>query len=242
MQVIREIIQQRLQQVVPGQNTTPSPSEAMAQPEKENQVLDFARCLAFQERKGKELYGEHFRLYEEDYPLLEKLLAYAVGDRESAARQGLSLRKGILLTGPIGCGKTSLMMLLRLLLPPQERYRVKSCREVSFEFHVDGCEVIQRYSHPPPGSLLRASAYLFDDLGTQSSGKHYGNTCNVMGEVLLSRYDQFVLWGVKTHLTTNLNSLEIEQAYGKRVRSRMREMFNLVNFEKEAKDKRGQIK
>ncbi|WP_162054723.1 hypothetical protein [Pontibacter pamirensis] len=72
--------------------------------------------------------------------------------------------------------------------------------------------VIQRYSQPPPGSLLKASAYLFDDLGTESSGKHYGNTCNVMEEVLLSRYDHIVLWGVKTHLTTNQASAEIEQS------------------------------
>lgn len=161
------------------------------------------------------------------------------GNGEIAGRQGLSLRKSILLSGPIGCGKTSLMTLLRLLLPPQERYRVKSCREVSFEFHKEGYEVVQRYSQPPPGSLLKASAYLFDDLGTEGSGRHFGNTCNVMGEVLLSRYDQFVLWGVKTLLTTKLTSSEIESAYGKRVRSRMREMFNLVSFDIKAKDKRG---
>ncbi|WP_237144580.1 P-loop NTPase family protein [Pontibacter pamirensis] len=220
--------------------TIASPFEVMEQEqqERDKQSLVFAQRLAFLERKGKELYGEHFRLYEEDYPLLEKLLAYVSGGREGAERQGLSLRKGILLSGPIGCGKTSLMTLLRLFLPPQERYRVKSCREVSFDFHREGYEVIQRYSNPPPGSLLKASAYLFDDLGTESSGKHYGNTCNVMGEILLSRYDQFVLWGVKTHLTTNLDSSELERAYGKRVRSRMREMLNLVNFDKEAKDKR----
>ncbi|MCC9168540.1 ATP-binding protein [Pontibacter harenae] len=111
----------------------------MAQPETGNQTLYFARCLAFLERKSKELYGEHFRLHGEDYPLLEKLLACITGNEVIAGRQGLSLRKGILLSGPIGCGKTSLMTLLRLLLlPPQERYRVKSCREVSFEFQKEG--------------------------------------------------------------------------------------------------------
>ena len=231
-------MQQRLQQDLPGKETTQNPSEAMAQPEAGKQPLDVIQRLAFLERKGKELYGEHFRLYEEDYPLLEKLLVYVSGERESAERQGLSLRKGILLSGPIGCGKTSLMTLLRLLLHPQERYRVKSCREVSFVFYKEGYEIIQRYSQPTPGSLLKASAYLFDDLGAESSGKHYGNTCNVMGEILLSRYDQFVLWGVKTHLTTNLASSEIEKGYGKRVRYRMREMFNQVSFGKATKDKR----
>ncbi|KKL94503.1 hypothetical protein LCGC14_1864050, partial [marine sediment metagenome] len=37
---------------------------------------------------------------------------------------------------------------------------------------------------------------------------------------------------------TNLNANELEDRYGKRVRSRMREMFNLIAFKKDAKDKR----
>jgi hypothetical protein len=42
-----------------------------------------------------------------------------------------------------------------------------------------------------------------------------------------------------THLTTNLNSNDIEALYGIRVRSRMREMFNLIPYGSNAKDKRG---
>ena len=41
-----------------------------------------------------------------------------------------------------------------------------------------------------------------------------------------------------THITTNLSANDIEIAYGKRVRSRLREMLNLINFENEANDKR----
>jgi len=59
-----------------------------------------------------------------------------------------------------------------------------------------------------------------------------------MAEILLSRYDLFITQKLITHLTTNLNSSEIEQIYGDRVRSRMREMFNLVSFSNDAKDKR----
>jgi hypothetical protein len=39
-------------------------------------------------------------------------------------------------------------------------------------------------------------------------------------------------------MTTNLNSCEIEDIYGLRVRSRLREQFNLIAFDSEAKDKR----
>jgi DNA replication protein DnaC len=41
-----------------------------------------------------------------------------------------------------------------------------------------------------------------------------------------------------THITTNLNSSEIEEIYGTRVRSRLREQFNLIAFSESAKDKR----
>jgi DNA replication protein DnaC len=45
--------------------------------------------------------------------------------------------------------------------------------------------------------------------------------------------------GIKTHITTNLNAAEIEERYGERVRSRMREQFNLISFNSSSKDKRG---
>lgn len=194
-----------------------------------------ALALPWLERQGKRLYGAHFRLYEEDHLLLGRLLAYASGNREAASAKGLSLRKGVLLTGPVGCGKTSLMTLLRLLLPAEERYRVLSCRQVSFAFQQVGYGVIGRYSTGPGN---KPAVYCFDDLGTEPVQRHYGSSCLVMGEVLLSRYDLFVSSGLKTHLTTNLTSAEIEQAYGLRVRSRMREMFNLVSFPGSAEDKR----
>jgi hypothetical protein len=121
----------------------------------------------------------------------------------------------------------------------QLRYRVKSCREVGFEFIQEGYGVIRKYSQIGFGrGLSTTGAYCFDDLGCESRQKHYGNDCNVMGEILLSRYDLFVTGGLKTFLTTNLTSSEVEGSYGSRVRSRLREMLNLVSFEKDAKDKR----
>jgi hypothetical protein len=39
-------------------------------------------------------------------------------------------------------------------------------------------------------------------------------------------------------MTTNLSSSEIEDYYGLRVRSRLREMFNLIAFPSSTKDKR----
>ena len=68
--------------------------------------------------------------------------------------------------------------------------------------------------------------------------KHFGNDCNTMAEILLSRYDFMTQLGTISHATTNLNAKELEDAYGNRVRSRLRSMFNLISFAEAAKDKR----
>ncbi len=185
------------------------------------------------EEKGSEQFSDHFRIFPEDHGIIFKLLVYAIHDQENAEKLNLNLQKGIMLTGPVGCGKTTLMKLIRFFQTQQEVYSVKSCREISFEFIAKGFEVIHKYS-----TGENRKVYCFDDLGTEQNLKYYGNECNIMAEILLNRYDQFIAHGTITHLTTNLSASEIESYYGNRVRSRMREMFNVIAFNKESKDKR----
>lgn len=85
---------------------------------------------------------------------------------------------------------------------------------------------------------LRLTGYCFEDLGAEQQIKHFGNDCNVMAEILISRYEQFVENNSVTHITTNLSASELENAYGYRVRSRLRQIFNLIAFDRETKDKR----
>jgi DNA replication protein DnaC len=165
------------------------------------------------------------------------LIAYFMKDETAAALYGLNLDKGILLAGPIGCGKTSLLNLLRLLQPAESRFIMRSCRDVSFEFIERGYSTIPKYS-TLSFKNFEPLVYCFDDLGAENNLKFYGNECNIMGEILLSRYDQFISRKLITHLTTNLSATEIEAAYGNRVRSRMREMFNLLAFDKNRSDRR----
>lgn len=190
------------------------------------------------ESKGKEILGEHFTIYPEDSEVINKLLAWFLRDEKAAQHFNINLNKGILLTGPIGCGKTSLFTLIRLLLPPEQRFAIKSCREVTFDFIKDGYEIIQRYSTNAYNSNDKPYTTCFDDLGAETTLKYYGNQCNVMGEILLSRYDHFINAGMITHATTNLSASELENYYGNRVRSRMREMFNLIAYHANSRDKR----
>lgn len=158
-------------------------------------------------------------------------------DEATCHQYNIDLNKGILLSGPIGCGKTSLMNLIKYIIPVEHKFSVKSCRDISFEFIQDGYEVIHRYSK---GKLYESNSrnYCFDDLGTENNLKYFGNECNVIAEILLSRYDLFISKKLQTHITTNLSASEIEKQYGNRVRSRLRELCNLIAFNNSAKDKR----
>ena len=200
-------------------------------------TFDLTKYMAFIETKGKELFNPDFKVHAEDYEIIFQLLIYFLKDTKNCEKYGISLRKGILLSGPVGCGKTSLMNLVKLALSPEQRYIVKSCREISFEFIQDGYSTIRKYSNLSFSKDL-PKAYCFDDLGTENNLKYYGNDCNVMAEIMLSRYDLFISRRMITHITTNLNGDEIEDLYGTRVRSRLREQFNLIAYPFDAKDKR----
>jgi DNA replication protein DnaC len=200
-------------------------------------TFDFTKYLNFIQTSGQNLYHPGFAVIPDDYEIIYKLLVYLLKDASEAEKYNISFRKGILLSGPVGCGKTSLMNIIRQIQKPEERFIMKPCRDISFEFIQDGYTVIQKYSKQS-FKLEVPRAYCFDDLGTESNLKYYGNDCNVMAEILLSRYDLFVSRHMITHLTTNLNSSEIEEIYGTRIRSRLREQFNLIAFSESAKDKR----
>lgn len=194
-------------------------------------IYNTEACFNYLLNTGKQRYGKHFEIHDSDWPTIMKLLQYAIYDEDGCKQNEISLRKGILLIGPIGCGKTSIMHLIRPFFDEQRRYLIKPTREISFEFINEGYSTINKYGR---GN----KTFCFDDLGIEQSIKHYGNECNTMAEILLSRYDSMINSRIITHGTTNLNAGELEQTYGNRVRSRLREMFNLVAFDKDSPDKR----
>ena len=211
---------------------------------------DFEKIKTYLNIKGHLMFGKNFKIYKEDEELLLKLCSYFIQDHYSCAQMGIDTSKGLLLTGPVGCGKTSLMKLLLHLAPHKTTYEIIPTRNIVFNFNASGFQVLEKFN--------QTKNYCFDDLGVEPTGSHYAKECNVMGEILLSRYDLFMEYPelitersrnvvsgshqmkliTKTHITTNLNAREIEKRYGNRVRSRLRAMFNLISFDKNSKDKR----
>ena len=106
---------------------------------------DYPEIIKWLEQKGKTDYGTQFHFREADQNNLSKLIAYYLKDEVVATLFDLDLNKGILLTGPIGCGKTSLMSLMKYVTHRDNRFHLKTCRDISFEFIKDGYEVIHRY-------------------------------------------------------------------------------------------------
>lgn len=171
-----------------------------------------------------------------------KLLCQYFTQDPGFEKEGYSLKKGLILFGPIGCGKTSLMRLFKR--NPTNDFVVRSCREVADDYtkkDFGGAESLDRYSDLVP--CYQHEHYgqthlgmCFDDLGTEKNKKHFGNEINVMEDVFQNRYDKGLIG--KTHLTTNLDSDQIGEIYGDRVRSRLREMCNSISFDEKAFDRR----
>ena len=200
---------------------------------------DYAAALDTVVTTGKYLYGPRFNIEEGDKPVILKLLCWFLMDEALAEHEGLDLQKGILLSGPIGCGKTAIMQIMRRICDPQRAFLVKPCASVALEFAAEGYDVIYRYTSRAFCLYTKQPRTVcFDDLGFEYDAPYFGAICNSMAEILSIRYDLFMEHGMITHATTNLNSAELEKRYGSRIRSRMRQMFNLIAFPQTGSDKR----
>ncbi|MFZ2283972.1 MAG: ATPase [Lutibacter sp.] len=198
----------------------------------DNNILDydFNKLQEFLNIKGRMMFGKNFRLLKEDKAMLFILCCYFIQDQNAGAIIGLDINKGLLLSGPVGCGKTSLMKLMPYFGSNKIKYEMISTSNIVNNFNEAGSEVLEKYKD--------IKDYCFDDLGLEPAACHNTKDCNVMEEILLSRYDLFKTKNVKTHITTNLHIEELEARYGSQFTSRLDEMFNFVSFKKNSIDKR----
>lgn len=172
--------------------------------------------------------------------IFEILCMYFSGDPAFEMQgENFSLEKGIMLYGAVGCGKTTLMKMFAI--NSFRPFAISPCRVIADDYAIDGASSLYKYSEmkkvfPEQNYGIAEIGRCFDDLGTEDNKTNYGNKVNVMQDVFYKIYDNGLIGNF--HVTTNIIGDEIEQHYGQRIRSRTREMFNVLTFDSSAKDRR----
>lgn len=195
-----------------------------------------ARELLEALRGTKSQTGEYFKVTDWNKDVVFKLCLYFSGDVDKLASlyKDMDPNKGILICGKPGVGKTHLMSFFSK--NPVQSYANITCSSIAERYRTgwkrDELDTLEWYSFP-----LKAEAghvyghttlgYCFGDLGTEGVKKNYGNEMNVMEHIIFTRYENKLPFNM-THLTSNLNPEEIEQAYGPRIRDRLKEMCNYL--------------
>lgn len=142
---------------------------------------------------------------------------------------GRSFKNGLLIFGPIGCGKTTYVKMMRKGMKQGHTFRFMPCTKAVSDFNRDGDESLDKY---------RAKVeWCFDDLGAERQGINYGDKANVMCDIIDIRYRLFCDHGIRTHFTTNLipkvddNHNALYKAYGDRIWSRIKHMTDFLAFQ-----------
>jgi DNA replication protein DnaC len=153
---------------------------------------------------------------------------------EEAAARCLDIlrkdKKGILLLGPVGSGKTRMMNTLREMCRHNKRYfRTVSCQHFSNEYLKHGVEAMYEFSEmeDPEGNFFR---FCYDDLGSEYEINYYGNKMLLMQAVIDDLYRRFCDNGVIYHFSGNLDVKTLLERYGERFIDRLREMTEFVHL------------
>lgn len=187
--------------------------------------------------------GNEFKFDEYSEPLVNALCLYFTNDpRFEELSPDFSLKKGILLSGNVGTGKTSIMN--AFWKNQRQSFKVISCMDIAAEFSKDGYDAIKKYSSTGMRIQYKYEyfdqeyfTFCLDDLGVETEKKFFGNESNVLGDLIHLLYEKRTLVG-NIHFTTNLNSSQIKEIYGARITSRLREMVNQIGFDISAPDRR----
>lgn len=140
--------------------------------------------------------------------------------------------KGLFVRGNYGVGKTIIFKLIQKWLPSNRKFAYNPTNDVVSIFNSEGDKAIERYKFK--------KERMFDDLGSEEIGVHYGNRIETFQKIIYSRYDNFQSKGIRTHFTTNLTNDELKKKYDERAYDRIKEMCNVFNWP-ENESKRGKI-
>lgn len=190
-------------------------------------------------------YYSYFKVDEQCHRLVKVLHSYAIGDEKlekkmppewefefpNGQRQTkLSLRKGILLFGSVGTGKTDLLRLLNLYnryLNSPYQFRSGVVWKFADDYRDSGGKCFEK---------IERSNHSFDELcltdmqgvATKERAQYMGNWVMAGEEIIRIRYEDALPKGFRTHFTTNESIKKLYDIYGERSMSRLAQMCNFI--------------
>ncbi len=174
------------------------------------------KLMQFNSRKE---YGKNLIVNDFNKHLITSLCYFLSNDERFETALNYSFAKGILIRGISGLGKT---YIIKCLSDNElNRITIFSMIRISEEVKKDGDYLI------PGGNLI----YL-DDVGTEEATvNHYGTKVNWFKDFIEFNYLKNQGKGFSyLMISTNNSFVDIEEKYGFRVRSRMKEMFNIIDI------------
>lgn len=171
-------------------------------------------------------FGKRLIVHDDNKKLIKSLCYFVSRDEKFETELGYSLNKGIVIRGISGLGKTHIVQCIRknelnpiLILSMLDiTGDIKANGE--YEISLDGNKII----------------YL-DDVGTEEpTVNHFGTKISFFKNFIESYYLRNKIYN-NLMFSTNNSFAEIEEKYGFRVRSRMKDMFNIIDVT--GKDMRG---
>lgn len=169
-------------------------------------------------------FGKKLILNDHNKHLITSLCYFLSHDEKFEKELGYSFKKGILIRGISGLGKTHLVRCLEkndlhpILILSMIEIADQIKHEGEFEINMGDNHVV----------------YL-DDVGTEEATiNHYGTKINFFKQFIETLYlkNQNKSFN-RIMISTNNSFSEIEEKYGFRVRSRMKEMFNIIDVKGE---------
>lgn len=170
---------------------------------------------------------------------LKPLIYYFIGDLENFKKcehvshlSEPSLKKGLLLIGGYGTGKTSVMKAFeRSLKKSNIVFRSYNTNELVTMYEAIG----NQYDKDLYNKNMKSGTIYFDDVLTEREASNFGKV-NIMKEILEERYSR----NLRTYITCNFkdntgNDIheglgQFGERYGSRVYDRLFSMFNIIEF------------
>lgn len=204
-------------------------------------LFQFDVMRTFMINRAFELFKGDFILDEFNESVFNLLCFYHTKDprfvalAEKMGVKGADIDKGILLAGLYGCGKTWLLKLFAKSV--RQTYYIRTSKEISNRYlaskdksiPIEYTDVFKNAINDSALFNQPLSGLCIDDIGAEQPKNNFGNTLNVIGEIIEERYRNEAT-GTLLHGTTNLTADQLKEYYGGRVTSRMREIFNFIEL------------